>query len=290
MRGHSGPLTRLLPDDLRTSIDAYVGRTGEVLFPGLIAVALAVIGLAAVSRVSGRDFAGFYLALTVVAVWASLGPRAGLYVWLADVIPFMSFLRAPARFGVLVLCGLAVFGGWGMAVLLQRVRSAAIVLTAVVVLATVVEARVVWPLRPVPPVPDAYRLLAGLPRAGTVVLHFPYRSGEWFPHVEHMFWSMWHWQPLVNGYSDHIPQDVIDLAVPVNSFPSEDAFGILRAREIRYVAIDWRTYNEAATSIMRSRFPPFAPYLRELFRGDDVSLYEIVAWPDGASTAVDPVR
>jgi hypothetical protein len=290
MRGHSGPLTRLLPDDLRTSIDAYVGRTGEVLFPGLIAVALAVIGLAAVSRVSGRDFAGFYLALTVVAVWASLGPRAGLYVWLADVIPFMSFLRAPARFGVLVLCGLAVFGGWGMAVLLQRVRSAAIVLTAVVVLATVVEARVVWPLRPVPPVPEAYRLLAGLPRAGTVVLHFPYRSGEWFPHVEHMFWSMWHWQPLVNGYSDHIPQDVIDLAVPVNSFPSEDAFGILRARDIRYVAVDWRTYNEAATSVMRSRFPPFAPYLRELFRGDDVSLYEIVAWPDGASTAVDPVR
>jgi hypothetical protein len=128
-----------------------------------------------------------------------------------------------------------------------------------------VELRVSWPLRPVPPVADAYTMLATLPRGGTVALHFPYRSGEWFPHVEQMFWSMWHWQPLVNGYSDYIPQDVIDLAIPVNSFPSEE-----------YVLIDWRTYNEAATQIMRARFPPFQQYLRPLVTTGDVYLYEII--------------
>jgi hypothetical protein len=115
-----------------------------------------------------------------------------------------------------------------------------------------------------------------MPRAGTIVLHFPYRQGEWFPHVEHMFWSMWHWQPLVNGYSDYIPQDVIDLAIPVNSFPSEEAFGILKARDVRYVVIDWRTYNAAATAVMRARFPPFEQYLRPLHTTGEVYLYEIM--------------
>jgi len=216
----------------------------------------------------------------MLALWASLGPRAGLYVWLADVIPFMSFLRAPARFGVLTLMGVAVFAGWGIAAMAGHGRRAAAV-AALLMAVVAFELRVTWPLRPVPPVPEAYQLLAGMPRAGTVVLQFPYRQGEWFPHVEHMFWSMWHWQPLVNGYSDYIPQDVIDLAVPINSFPSAEAFAILKARDVRYVVIDWRTYNDAATTVMRARFPPFQQYLRPLLTTGDVYLYEIVAWPEG---------
>jgi hypothetical protein len=296
MRGHSGPLTQMLPAAWEAEIDRYVGRVGvgsaEVLFPGLIVLILAAIGLVRIPhfapRAVGRGeleprriatVSGFYVALTILAVWASLGPRAGLYVWLADVIPFMSFLRAPARFGVLTLMGVAVFAGWGIAALATNSRRAA-AFAAVLMALVAFELRVPWPLRPVPPVPEAYQVLAGMPRAGTLVLHFPYRQGEWFPHVEPMFWSMWHWQPLVNGYSDYIPQDVIDLAIPVNGFPSVEAFGILKTRDVRYVVIDWRTYNAAATAVMRARFPPFAQYLRPLVATGDVYLYEIVAWPD----------
>lgn len=279
MRGHSGPLTQLLPAQVRASIDRYVGRPVEVLFPGIIVIALAALGIVHCARRTQHPALSkawpFYAALVVVAVWASLGPSAGLYVWLAEIIPFMSFLRAPARFGVLVLFGVAVFAGWGVAVFARNGRRAALVATVLLAL-VVVETRVTWPLRRVPPVADAYKMLAGLPRAGTVVLHFPYRSGEWFPHVEQMFWSMWHWQPLVNGYSDYIPQDVIDLAIPVNSFPSEEAFAILKARDVKYVLIDWRTYNEAATQVMQARFPPFQQYLRPLVTTGDVYLYEII--------------
>lgn len=271
MRGHSGPLTQLLPRSVRDSLDQYVGRQGEVLFPGIILVALAVVGLLR-TRVTA---VWFYVALTTVAVWASLGPQGGLYVWLADVIPFMSFLRAPVRFGVLTLMGVSVFAGWGIAAITTHSRRAAVV-AALLMALVAFELRVAWPLRPVPPVPEAYQVLAGMPRAGTIVLHFPYRQGEWFPHVEHMFWSMWHWQPLVNGYSDYIPQDVIDLAIPVNSFPSEEAFAILKARDVRYVVIDWRTYNAAATAVMRARFPPFEQYLRPLHTTGEVYLYEIM--------------
>lgn len=279
MRGHSGPFTRLLPGSIRQGLDEYVGAKGEVLFPGLIVVGLALVGIIAGARLpSGRRVFWFYVALTALAVWTSLGPRAGLYVWLADVIPFMSFLRAPARFGVLVLFGLSVFAGWGLAALGRRPRRA-LWLAPLLLVLTVIELRVAWPLRQVPPVPEAYRVLAGLPRAGTLVLHFPYRSGEWFPHVEHMFWSMWHWQPLVNGYSDFIPEDIRALAVPINGFPDAESFRLMRERGVKYVAIDWRTYNDAATAVMRARFPPYAEYLRPLVTTGPVSLYEVTGWP-----------
>lgn len=280
MRGHSGPFTQVLPAPVRQRLDAYVGTKGEVLFPGLIVVGLALVGLITGARAaSGRRVFWFYLVLTTIAAWASLGPRAGLYVWLADVIPFMSFLRAPARFGVLVLFGLSVFAGWGLAALGTKSRRL-LWLAPLVLVVTAVELRITWPLRQVPPVPEAYRVLAGLPRAGTLVLHFPYRTGEWFPHVDHMFWSMWHWQPLVNGYSDFIPEDIRALAVPINGFPDAESFRLLRERGVKYVAIDWRTYNDAAAAVMRARFPPYSQYLRPLVTTGPVSLYEVSGWPD----------
>lgn len=280
MRGHSGPFTRVLPESIRQALDGYVGVKGEVLFPGLIVLGLALVGLLAGARLpSGWRVFWFYVALAALAMWASLGPRAGLYMWLADAIPFMSFLRAPARFGVLVLLCLSVFAGWGLARLAAGSRRV-LWLAPLLLVLTVVELRVAWPLRPVPPVPEAYRVLAGLPRAGTLVLHFPYRSGEWFPHVDHMFWSMWHWQPLVNGYSDFIPADIRQLAVPINGFPDADSFRLLRDRDVRYVAIDWRTYNDAATAVMRARFPSWMEYLRPLVTTGPVSLYEVIGWPD----------
>ncbi len=282
MRGQSGPLTKVLPESWRMGLDSYVGRMGEVLFPGIIIIGLALAGLALSARVvPARRVFWFYVGVTVMAVWASLGPTAGLYGWLADIIPFMSFLRAPSRFGVLVLMGLAVFAGMGIAAIAQSGRRRPWLVPVLLAL-VVIELRVSWPLRPVPPVPEAYQVLAGMPRAGTLVLHFPYRRGEWFPHVDHMFWSMWHWQPLVNGYSDFIPSDIQAEAIPLNGFPDEESFRLLRARGVRYVAIDWRTYNGPATAVMQGRFPPYAAYLRPLVTSGPVSLYEIVRWPESA--------
>jgi hypothetical protein len=260
-----------------------------VLFPGVVIFGLALAGVLTAGtvvaagkrnpeRTTSHRIVGFYAALTMLALWASLGPKAGLYTILADWIPFMSFLRAPARMGVLVLFGLAVFAGFGLAWIEKRWRATWI--APLLVVLTVAELQVPWPLREVPPVPDAYRMLAQLPRAGVLVLQFPYRPGEWFPHADFMFASMYHWQPMVNGYSDYIPADIRDLAVPINGFPNPESFRLLRDRGVRYVAIDWRTYNEAATEVMRARLPPYAQYLRTLTTTGPVSLYEIVAWPE----------
>ncbi len=271
LRGHSTIMTVVTPEAFRK----YIGGDGEVLFPGVIILALTFVGLPTARRTSAP---GFYAAITVLALWASLGPKAGLYTFLADWVPFMSFLRAPARMGVLVLFGLAVFAGYGVAWIERRGRL--VWIAPLLVALTVAELRVSWPLRVVPPVPDAYRMLAQLPRGGLLILQFPYRTGEWFPHAEYMFWSMYHWQPMINGYSDYIPVDTRALAVPINGFPNTESFRLLRERNVRYVAIDWRMYNEAATEVMRARFPPYAQYLRPLITTDPISLYEIVGWPE----------
>ena len=281
LRGHSR-LKSLLPE----RVDKYVGGDGEVLFPGVVTILLAMAGALlarqpqhpqrrVMDRVATFRLVGLFGVLGALALWASLGPKAGLYTFLAEWIPFMSFLRAPARMGVLVLFCIAIFAGFGVARLDRRRPWIAIALLVL----TMAELQVRWPLRTVPPVPDAYKMLASLPKAGTLMLQFPYRPGQFFPHAEYMFWSMYHWQPMVNGYSDYIPKDIRDLAVPINGFPDRESFRLLRERDVRYVAIDWRMYNEAATEIMRGRLPPYAQFLRPLVTADPVSLYEIVAWP-----------
>ena len=56
----------------------------------------------------GRDVAGFYTALALIAFWASFGPDAGLYRLLFETVPVFAFLRAPARMGIIVTLALVV--------------------------------------------------------------------------------------------------------------------------------------------------------------------------------------
>jgi hypothetical protein len=210
-------------------------------------------------------------------VWASFGPSAGLYTLLAQSMPFMSFLRAPARFGAVVIFALAALAGYGLArVLSNRGTWPTVVLVAAV---AVEVAAVPWDLHEPDPLPDAYRRLAELPRGGVVEFHFPYRSTDLFRHTRYMFDSMWHWQPLINGYSDYIPQDFREMAIPINGFPDSASFQILRDHGARYVVVHFDTYGDGARATLLARFPPYMPYLKPIIQTGDTWLLEIVTWP-----------
>ncbi len=277
-----------------------LGSSGanEVLFPGFLALGLAALGVVTAGRgaaghpeaAAGRGRAGrrasdplpapppvaFYLALVLLAVWASFGPAAGLYAWLARATPFMSFLRAPARFGVLVAFGVAVLAGFGAAALGRGARW----VPAALVLVAAAELHAVWPLVPVPPLAEPYRVLAGLPRGGLLELHFPYKPSEFFLHARYMFWSMWHWQPLINGYSDYIPPDFREMAVPINYFPDERSLQILRDHRARYVLIHLDTYDPPQRALLLARFAPYQRDLKLLAATETMRLYEI-SYPEG---------
>ena len=76
-------------------------------------------------------------------------------------------------------------------------------------------------MREAPPLPKAYRTLARLPKAPTIELPYWATSIEFHRHAEYMLASTAHWQPLINGYSDHIPQDFRDHApIAQRRFPA----------------------------------------------------------------------
>ena len=134
-----------------------------------------------------------------------------------------------------------------------------------------------------PPVPRAYLILATLPRGAVVEFPFPYRRETFHEHAGPMLMSTYHWQPLVNGYSDYIPPDFDPLAFPVNGFPDAASFAIMRAHDVRYVIIRAQEYKGGTLDILRARFPPYSQYLHRLNdEKDDVWLYQIVSYPGAA--------
>ncbi len=151
-------------------LDAIPGFS-EVLFPGLLATVTGLAGAwtvwrgpaAAPGSGLARDVAAFYVVLAVLAFWASFGPDAGLYRLLFETVPIFALLRAPARMGLMVTLALVVLSS---AVLGPWLRTRPRIWTAGLLLVAALELNMapLTALRDAPPVPEAYRALARLPR------------------------------------------------------------------------------------------------------------------------------
>jgi hypothetical protein len=223
------------------------------------------------------------VALAVLACWASFGPAGHLYGWLEAFVPGISLLRAPVRFGVVVIFALVVIAGYGAAALERRVRW----LPAILVFVVAAELSVrsddwgwpSWALRTTPEVSAAYRTLATLPRGVFVEYPFPYERSNYHNHGTAMYWSTYHWQPMVNGYSDVIPPDFDDLALPINAFPDSASFEIMKSRHVRYVLWHIDTYNPPSRRVLEERLAGFADHLRPIVRTESEWLFEITKWP-----------
>jgi hypothetical protein len=229
-----------------------------------------------------RETTLFYLLIGAIAFWTSFGPKAGLYTLLYHTIPVFSFLRAPARAGIMVALALSVCMAIGIAQLL-RSRSRRTTIVAGVGLSVLLGAELmVAPLglSDAPPVNRAYQLLARLPRGPVAEFPFFYERPDFPRHARYMLNSTYHWQPLINGYSDHIPGDFRQLVRPVSSFPSREAFRLLRERRARYVLVHWNYYDRRSRERMVQRLDTYRDFLRPLHKDDEVWLFTITRWPD----------
>jgi hypothetical protein len=263
------------------------GSVREVLFPGVLVIVLGATGLVLAARFGRRDdvrsrereTALIYGSLAAIACWASFGPAAGLYRLLFH-LPTFSFLRAPARFGLLVVFGLSVLAAIALRhlfdVMPQRRRTLVAGLACAAAIADVTVIPIRWYRAPVFPAP--YAELARRPRAP--VAEFPfYGERIAFPlHAQYMLFSTSHWLPLVNGYSDVIPLDFRQAAAVLDSFPSNDAFKVLAQHRVRYVTIHWDMFGPRQEEIRR-RLEPYAANLMTLASDDRMTLYEVVRYP-----------
>jgi hypothetical protein len=266
---------------LQTYMRSFGPWSGEVLFPGFLALGLSAAGCIIAVRRGGvqRETALLYGSLAILAFWSSFGPEAGLYRVLY-YLPTFSFLRAPSRLGLVVVLCLAVFGSFALRALLDALAPRWRIVAAAVASAAVIAELAVFPLRwaTAPDLPSPYAQLAISPRAP--VAEFPfYGERIAFPlHAQYMLFSTRHWMPLVNGYSDVIPADFREAAAVLDSFPSNDAFNVLARRRVRYIAIHWDMFAGRHDEIRR-RLLPYAGNLRLLAEDPRMTLYEVVRYP-----------
>ncbi|QGG95838.1 hypothetical protein [Actinomarinicola tropica] len=101
----------LLGDVAATSHTAALESTEAVGFVGAVAGALAVLGAVAMARRGPHRATAIVLTVCVaVAVWLSLGPAAGLYRALYEVVPGFSQARTPARWLLVSVVATTVLG------------------------------------------------------------------------------------------------------------------------------------------------------------------------------------
>jgi len=216
------------------------------LFPGALAIALAA---ASVFHRRWRH-AVVYAVVVAVAVELSFGLNGLLYGLLLDYLPPLRAFRAVARFGIFVGFGVAILAALGTQVVLGAApRSAQRWLGFALIALLFVE----YSNRPIPLVigvsarpADVYRVL--MDRDAGPVVELPLPDMEESPRPPgfdpyYQAWSIWHWRPLVNGYSGFTPVAYERFVQDVAGFPDEQSVTALRALRVRHVLIHQAFYT-----------------------------------------------
>ena len=246
---------------LRGSSNSGPAPEERSVFPGTVAVILATAAF--VPPIAPPAWT--YLGLTAVSVDAALGTNGLLFPLLHRVAPPVTSLRAPARFGVLVLLSIAVLAGLGTARIVKaRPRSAVWLVTAATLFCLVEYWSGPVGDRPNQQTPtEAHRFLASQP-PGTVVLEMPVPTlgGLWRYETMYQIRSIHHWQPLVNGYSGFAPPEYQRTLESLRGFPDAESIERLRELKVRFILLNrvYYTGEEFTALIVRvADSPAFGP-------------------------------
>jgi hypothetical protein len=249
------------------------GRTGLLpsagpereLFPGLVVVGLAVVGIMRGRRTDARPLVGSMLAVGALGLVLSLGPEGwrDLYAMLQRYVIGFAAIRAPARFAVLVMFALATLAALGWrelhAALSAGPRARAYnnnLLLALIALAGVEFLTIPLPLTAAPPrETEIGQWLRREKEAGAVV-YLPLALD--IESTPAMVQSLEHRRPLVNGYSGQRPNFYSALVDVLKSFPSDTSLVALHEIGVRFVVTPSTVNPPDATApwplVERARF------------------------------------
>ncbi len=250
------------------------GRQPErALFPGFVPLGLAAAGLVpplGVVRLA-------YVAGLLVAFDGSLGFNGVTYPYLYDWFSPIRGLRVPARFSVLVALSLAVLTGFGVRRMLASPRRAgtAGVLFAASAIASVINVWPVLPLRQVwPEPPPVYGPLAG--RRNVVLAEFPVPN-DYAYNATYMYFALWHWAPMINGYSGFMPKSYEAFQLGVADFPGPAALATLKMRGVTHVTVNCALYRGGCDALLDriDDIPELRTIAEGRWQGQKVRLYEM---------------
>ncbi|HEY7699022.1 MAG TPA: hypothetical protein VIE88_11435, partial [Vicinamibacteria bacterium] len=217
---------------------------------------------------------GFYVLLALVSLWASLGPRAGLYSALYRLVPGFDFIRVPPRLTILTVLAIAVLAGIGTErPRVRRFFPAILVLLLVELAAFPLDARpyavVVSPMD---------RALAGMEPGPVAAFPIPDprdNTAAASRHSLYMLESTVHFLPLLNGYSGFTPERHDRLFRELASFPSENGLIELEKLSVRYLVFHRSGYDEAGWKALLSRVEGFSDRLALRKAFDEGRVYEL---------------
>jgi hypothetical protein len=252
------------------------GRLPErALFPGammLILAALALIPPIGATR-------AIYAVGLLVAFEISRGFNSVFYPVLYEWLPFVRGLRVPARSSILVGLSLAVLAGFGVRrLIIGRPRAVATAVAGALAIAIGIDLRPSLQLEPVwlepPPI---YGAVAGNPKV--VLAEFPLGgvSRRYTSNVPFLYFSLWHWSNMVNGYSGHSPPKYDEFEESMRPFPGDSALDALRGRGVTHVTITCALFNDSCEELLVR--VDAAPRLHLLssgrWQGQPARLYEL---------------
>jgi hypothetical protein len=215
----------------------HAGPPELALFPGYVAVALAIVGLV-LARRSAVVFS--YVTGMLLAFDLSLGLNGIVYPLLYEHVEVFRGLRAPARASIFVLMFLGVLAARGCAVILSRLPALARAGVFGAIGTTVLLEYWAVPvlLWPYPDRPPLYHFLAQQPDG--VVAEFPIFLAN---DARYAYMSIFHWKRLVNGYSGYHPLSYMARIRRLFRLPDAGALAQLRADGVRYVVIHEGSYR-----------------------------------------------
>jgi hypothetical protein len=270
------------------------GRTGILpsnsgaeheLFLGFVVPCLAVFGFITAWKREGRSLAITMAALVVTGFLLAFGPNvSGVYSFLHRTMFGFQAIRAPSRFVVLLLFGLATLVGIAVRELASqqsgrsRRRAWLLPITALGLIG-IEYLHAPLPLAAAPPVhTPAGEWLARAPEPGAVV-YLPLDLD--ISNTPFMVDSLQHRRPIVNGYSGQRPAFYPALVDAVSTFPSADAIWTLRDLDVRFVVSPDAMQIEDWPLVERAVLPdPWRP-------GRNAFIYEI-DWSDEAIGRLAP--
>ena len=236
----------------------------HILFPGLTVLGLAIIGLW--SSMANRKFLAdsnlrfvwLFGLLGMGSLVLSLGPylkvfghRSNIplpYLLLHKFVPGYGAIRAPSRFGVFVFFSLSILAGYGIRHLLflAENRSARSAVTGALIAVLLVVEHAVFPLDvslELPTgdkIPAVYKWIDENTPSDAVLFEIGFDSdwNEWKSQTtRYMYYSIYHWRPLVNGYSGFTPSFTSNVAKESRIFPTTRLLSVLRDIETDYIVI-----------------------------------------------------
>lgn len=261
-------------------VNALYGSTGLMrvdpgvegsLFPGLVVIALAVFGARVARKQGSRPLALSAYGLIVVGIILSLGPDGirPLYAFLQKWVFGFQAIRAPGRFSVLVMFGLACLAALGTRELMTRApgryasheaggigaRTAIVPIAPLVILAllAVEYANRPFAYAAAPAMSTMTgRWLKQAPQPGAVV-YLPVTIDN--ANTPFMVESLEHRRPIVNGYSGQRPAFYGALVDTLHDFPSAEALWSLKDLDVRFIVTSEPIATPSPALVERANFP-----------------------------------